>query len=335
MPTTYAIPDGRTAFAATTYSGNGGTQNISNAVNGVSFQPDFAWIKTRSASSYHQLVDSVRGVSKVINSNYNGGQSTYTGFSVTAFNSNGVTLVDDAASSYGVNGSTGSPTYVGWQWKEGATQGFDIVSQTLATTGINTITHNLGVVPTMVLAKKTSGTEQWLVYQSSGTTQSQYLGLNNPNGVATSANLWGSSAFTTTQIYFAGTSGDTYVFYIFAPVAGFSAFGSYTGNSDANGPFIYTGFRPRYVMLKCSSTGGAGYDWYIWDTSRMPYNLINSSDLQADQALGEGASGITVPMDIVSNGFKIRTSSAAINQSTQTFIYIAFAENPFKYANAR
>jgi hypothetical protein len=334
MPTTYAIPDGRTAFAATTYSGNGGTQNISNAVNGVSFQPDFAWIKTRSASSYHQLVDSVRGVSKVINSNYNGGQSTYTGFSVTAFNSNGVTLVDDAASSYGVNGSTGSPTYVGWQWKEGATQGFDIVSQTLATTGINTITHNLGVVPTMVLAKKTSGTEQWLVYQSSGTTQSQYLGLNNPNGVATSANLWGSSAFTTTQIYFAGTSGDTYVFYIFAPVAGYSAFGSYTGNNDANGPFVYLGFRPRFVMFKDSSTTGA---WIIMDSSRDTYN-VEQNGLAPNSSNPESTYSGVPQVDFLSNGFKIRANNANShwnNVSGNIYIYAAFAENPFKYANAR
>ena len=321
------ITNGAAYMAATLYNGNGGTQSITNTVSGTSFQPDFVWIKTRSASSYHQLVDSVRGVSKVINSNWDGGQSTYTGFSVTAFNSNGVTLVDDAAASYGVNGSTGSPTYVAWQWKKGASSGFDVVSQTLATTGINTITHSLNAVPTMVLAKKTSGTEQWLVYQSSGTTQSQYLGLNTTAAVATSGNLWGSSAFTTSQIYFNGTSGNTYVFYIFAPVAGFSAFGSYTGNGSADGTFVYLGFRPRYVLIKRTDTTS---DWWVVDSSRNTSNVVNSilyPDLSATEATGTF-------YDFLSNGFKCR-DSANVNVSGGTYIYACFAENPFKYALAR
>jgi hypothetical protein len=330
MPTTYAIPDGRTVMAATTWTSVGGAETISNAVNGVSFQPDFLWMKNRTISQNNYLVDSNRGTSKILVSNTTTAEVTDATF-VTAFNSNGFSL--------GAGGFAATQAIVGWQWKEGATQGFDIVSQTLGTTGINTITHNLGVVPTMVLAKKTSaGAEQWLVYHASGTTQSQYLGLNTTAGASTSANIWGSSVFTTTQIYFSGTSGNTYVFYIFAPVAGYSAFGSYTGNLSTDGPFVYTGFRPRFILTKNSSL--AGGNWFIQDTSRGIYNAVGNSG-SPDSPLAPNTTGSetdwngTFSMDILSNGFKIRNTAASMNTSGETYIYYAVAENPFKYANAR
>jgi len=325
MPTTYAIPDGRTVMAATTYTGTGSSLTVSNAVNGVSFQPDFVWIKRRDGGQSHQLYDVIRGVNKAVYSNLTSAEATEAN-GLSAFTSSGFTVISDI----GVNTSGG--TYVGWNWKEGATQGFDIVSQTLGTTGINTITHNLGVVPTMVLAKKTSaGAEQWLVYHASGTTQSQYLGLNTTAGASTSANIWGSSAFTTTQIYFSGTSGNTYVFYIFAPVAGYSAFGSYTGNGVADGPFVYLGFRPRFVMIKASNTTGG---WSMTDTSRDPYNLTTNK-IEANTALSEPSNAGLYQFDILSNGFKIRQGTGYGINNSADYIYMAFAENPFKYANAR
>ena len=317
------ITNGAAYMAATTWTSVGGTETITNTVNGIGFQPDFVWMKNRTISQNNYLVDSNRGSSKILVSNTTSAEVTDATF-LTSFNSNGFSL--------GSGGFAASQALVGWQWKKGASSGFDVVSQTLATTGINTITHSLNAVPTMVLAKKTSaGAEQWLVYQSSGTTQSQYLGLNTTAAVATSGNLWGSSAFTSSQIYFNGTSGNTYVFYIFAPVAGYSAFGSYTGNGSTDGTFVYLGFKPRWVMIKCSSTGGTGFDWYIFDSSRQTYNAIGNI-LMAD--LPDAEFSVT-NLDFTSNGFKMRTSSTALNGSGSTYIYMAFAENPFRNALAR
>jgi hypothetical protein len=319
------IKNGAAYMAATLYTGNSSTQSITNTASGASFQPDLVWVKARSAATDNKLTDSVRGATKAVISNSSAAETTdLTG--VTAFNSNGFTL--GASTDYNNTGVT----YVGWQWKKGASSGFDIVSQTLATTGINTITHSLNAVPTMVLAKKTSaGAEQWLVYQSSGTTQSQYLGLNNTNGVATSGNLWGSSAFTSSQIYFNGTSGNTYVFYIFAPVAGFSVTGLYTGNGVSDGPFVYCGFRPRFVMIKANNTTGG---WSMTDTSRDTYNLTVNK-IEANTALSEPSNAGLYQFDILSNGFKIRQGTGYGINNSADYIYIAFAENPFKYALAR
>ena len=316
------IKNGAAYMAATTYTGNLTGQSITNTASGASFQPDLVWIKSRSAATDNKLTDSVRGATKALISNTTGAETTdLTG--VTAINSNGFTV--GASTDYNNTGVT----YVGWQWKKGASSGFDIVSQTLATTGINTITHSLNAVPTMVLAKKTSaGAEQWLVYQSSGTTQSQYLGLNTTAAVATSANLWGSSAFTSSQIYFNGTSGNTYVFYIFAPVAGYSAFGSYTGNGSTDGPFVFTNFRPRWIMWKRIDVAN---DWVINDTSRDTYNAMQLN-LLPDSAQAESTA---IHMDALSNGFKIRASSADVNASGGTYIYACFAEVPLKYSLAR
>jgi hypothetical protein len=345
MPTTYAIPDGRTVMAATIWDGDNTTsRSISTAVNGVSFQPDFVWVKARNNAREHILEDSVRGLSynNQLSSNSTGAESSnptaggVTGASSTTITLGGTGTMDN------VNKSTW--TYVGWQWKKGASSGFDVVAQTLATTGTNTVTHSLNVVPTMVLAKKRGATEQWLVYHSSGTTQSQYLGLNTTTGVATSGNLWGSSAFTSSQIYFTGTSGDSYVFYIFAPIAGYSAFGSYTGNGVVDGPFVYLGFRPRWIMIKSTVEVSAGYtSWEIIDTSTMSYNApsqgtqlwANRSAAQGYRGLGTGADTVTGNIDILSNGFKIRSDYVENNYSGTSYIYAAFAENPFKYSNAR
>ena len=298
---TPTISNGANQMAATLYTGNGSTQSIVNTVNNISFQPDLVWYKRRNTADNHRLFDAVRGVTKPLFSDLTSAESTESG--VTAFNSNGFTL--------GLAGNESSNTYVAWQWKESVSSGFDIVSQTLSTTGINTINHNLNVVPKMVIAKKTNGVEQWLVYQSSATTQSQYLGLNTTAAVATSANLWGSSAFTSSQIYFSGTSGNVYVFYIFAEIAGYSKFGIYTGNGSTDGTFVYTGFRPRYIMIKRTNSTG---DWSLIDTSRSTYNQTNNvlwANLADADSAGQGT-------DILSNGFKLRSTGLITNASGGT-----------------
>ena len=348
MATTYAIPDGRVAMAATLYTGNGGTQAVSNAVNGVSFQPDWVWLKSRSAATDHKLTDSVRGVTKGLVSNSTAAETTDTQ-GLTAFSSGGFTV--------GTNTDYNNlaATYVAWQWKAGGTAvsntagsitssvsanttaGFSVVTYT--GTGANaTVGHGLGVAPSMVIVKNRGSTDVWSVYHSSlGATQ--LIILNRTDATATVSTAWNSTA-PTSSVFSLGTLADTnrstynFVAYCFAPVAGYSAFGSYTGNGSADGPFVYLGFRPRWLMIKRSSSASVTYGWQMYDTSRQPANTASSDpNLWADTSAAEGTGNYT--FDLLSNGFKLRSSGVNENASGDTYIYAAFAENPFKYANAR
>jgi hypothetical protein len=200
-------------------------------------------------------------------------------------------------------------------------------------TGANaTVGHGLGVAPRMVIVKSRSGfPTNWPVYHST-LAASTTLNLNSTNASASSPTVWNSTA-PTSNVFSIGTANDvnfstaTYVAYCFAAVPGYSAFGSYTGNGSTDGPFVYTGFRPRWLMVKASSTTG---DWVLVDTSRSPYNVA-SDILYANLSNAESIFGT---FDILSNGFKLR-QSAGMNTSSQTYIYAAFAENPFKNALAR
>ena len=339
MATTYAIPDGRVAMAATLYTGNSSTQTISNAVNGVSMQPDFVWVKGRSGTTSHNLSDSVRGTASTLFSNTTGAENT-SASRINAFNSNGFSVGNDT------DVNTNTATYVGWQWKAGGTAvsntagsitssvsanttaGFSVVSAT-TTSAAGTIGHGLGVAPSMIIGVNRAAPNGWWVYHASrGATK--YLVLNTTAAEVTSAAVWNNTAPTST-VFSQGSGGwnnaATAIFYCFAPVAGYSAFGSYTGNGSADGPFVYLGFRPRFVVIKASSTIS---QWVLWDTSRNTFNVTNSI-LYPNLSNAESV----FAMDIVSNGFKFREAGGAGNDSGVTYIYMAFAENPFKYANAR
>ena len=344
MATTFAVPDGRVAMAATTYTGNGSTQSISNDVNTVSFQPDFVWIKSRNQATNHALFDSVRGTGKVLQSNTTAAEAT-DNTTLTAFNASGFSL-GAAAGSYVVNTST--YTFVGWNWKAGGTAvsntagtitssvsanttaGFSVVTYT--GTGANaTVGHGLGVAPGMIIVKQRSAVQSWPVYHvSNGAANVVYLDLTN---ATSSSTAWQSTAPAAT-VFSIGTSAATntnaatYVAYCWAPVAGYSAFGSYTGNGSADGPFVYTGFRPRWIMTKSSS---AVEQWLIYDTARDTYNYANLGLLPAS-SIAESTYG---QIDILSNGFKMRGTGSSWNGSGTTYIYAAYAENPLKYANAR
>jgi len=345
MPTTYAIPDGRVAMAATTYSGNGGTQAITNTVNGVSFQPDFVWVKSRSGAFSHWLNDSVRGAGYSLSSNLTDAETNFTAY-FTSFASNGFNL---AGGSNAFN--NGSTTYVGWQWKAGGTAvsntagsitssvsanttaGFSVVTWT-GTNANATIGHGLGVAPAMYITKQRSATGNWFVYhQSIGATKGLFLDLTN----AATTNIYFNDTAPTSTVFSIGSSvgglnasGVTQVTYCFAPVAGYSAFGSYVGNGSSDGSFIYTGMRPRFIMLKRSS---AAQSWQLHDTSRNPFNSADNY-LEANTADAEAAD-VVPALDILSNGFKIRTSNVTWNGSGDTYIYACFAEVPFKFANSR
>jgi hypothetical protein len=185
----------------------------------------------------------------------------------------------------------------------------------------------------MVILKRRNGTEAWPVYHSGMPSAAYYMRLNATDAQDTAASFMNNTApsstvFTLGNGGFSNTSGSTYVAYCFAPIAGYSAFGGYTGNGSTDGPFIYTGFRPRFVMIKRSDSTS---DWFIFDSARQPNNQM--SDVLFPN-LSNAETG-SYPIDFVSNGFKNRNSAGVPNTSGGTFIYMAFAENPFKYALAR
>jgi len=361
MATTFTVPDGRVAMAATLYTGTGANQSISNAVNTVSFQPDFVWGKNRTSADNHAAYDSVRGVQKRIQPNSTVAEDT-SALYLTAFNSNGFSLGTD-----GQLNNSGS-SFVAWNWKAGGTvtagnntagtitstvsanttAGFSVVTYT--GTGANaTVGHGLGIAPSMIIVKQRSAVQSWPVYHvSNGAANVVYLDLTN---VTASSTAWQSTTPAAT-VFSIGTSAATntnaatYVAYCWAPVAGYSAFGIYAGNGVADGPFIYTGFRPRWLMIKCSNVASTYTSWYMVDTAREPGNISSGTvpDLWANLSVAEGyrGNGVANPdtvnyVDILSNGFKVRAGNAdEVNAiPNYTYIYAAFAENPLKYANAR
>jgi len=345
---TYNLPDstikkGNTVMDATLYTGNGSTQTITNASG---FKPDLVWNKGRSSAVDNCLTDSNRGANKQLVSNTTGAELTYTN-QVTAFNSNGFSL---GADNLGYSNFSGV-TYVGWQWQAGqgtnttntsgsitstvsvsTTAGFSVVTYT--GTGANaTVGHGLGVAPKMYIVKGRSAVRDWFVY-SSEIGNTKYLNLNNTNA-STTFNVWQNTSPTSNVLYLSNStdvngSGVTYVAYCWAEIAGFSKFGSYTGNGSSDGTFVYTGFRPKFVMIKQSSSSGAA--WVIYDTAR---GIINPTNIELYPTLSNAESSGSNFIDILSNGFKLRSSETYANGSGSTYIYMAFAENPFKNANAR
>ena len=325
-------------FNPVTYSGDGGTRSIT----GVGFQPDWVWIKSRSDAIDHALYDVNRGALKLLQSNLTSAEATYAN-SLTAFNTDGFSL----GSATDVNAN--NKTYVAWNWKaNGAgssntagsitstvsastTSGFSVVTYT--GTGANaTVGHGLGVAPSMIISKSRSNALDWDVYHSA-LGPNYWLRLNSTIAAVNNSAMWRNVSPTST-VWSIGTdtenntNGATYVAYVFAQIAGFSAFGSYTGNGSADGVFVYTGFRPAYVLNKSSST--SGNEWNIHDDARSPNNVA-SQTLFANTAGAEGG----IEIDILSNGFKARDTSANVNGSGVTYIFAAFAETPFKFSLAR
>jgi hypothetical protein len=354
MATTFAVPDGRVAMAATLWAGNNSTKSISNAVNGISFQPGLVWLKDRTQSQYHTLYDSTRYIGPTRSlilplTDAEGGQSNLYGY-LSSFDSDGFTLTPGSTSSAWVNASGDS--YVSWQWKSAGIGGsnntagaitssvsanttakFSIVLYT--GTGANaTVGHGLDATPGMIIIKSRTGAYNWIVYHSGLTSAAYYVSLNQTIAQTSYPTAFNSTAPTST-VFSIGTDASinqstyNYVAYCWAPVAGYSAFGTYTGNGVVDGPFIYTGFRPRFIMFKRTDTTG---NWLIEDTSRDTSNPAKL-DLIANDSTSE--INDTSVFDILSNGFKGRNTYAGANAAAGTYIYAAFAENPLKYSNAR
>ncbi len=330
-------------FNVVTYTGTGATRSIT----GVGFQPDFVWIKSRNtATTNHQLYNSIRGANKFLYSNSTSAeQAAYTDI-LTSFDSDGFSLGADAST---LDCNASGRTYVAWCWKgNGAgssntsgtitstvsantTAGFSVVTYT--GTGANaTVGHGLGVAPKLVIVKSRSAVTSWATWHTTfaGT---EYIYLNQTLAKQTATPSVWNSTIPTSTVFSIGTdsstnwtSSDTYVAYCFAEIAGFSKFGSYTGNGAADGPFVWCGFRPKWLLVKDTTTGGAGSDWRLIDTARDTYNDGTPTFLYPNQSLAEDASGLVI--DVLSNGFKVR-SATYINVSTNTYIFAAFAEFPF------
>ena len=317
-----------------TYSGT--TSFPYSPVTDLAFQPDLVWVKTRSNTYDHVLYDSVRGTGTGAslasnNTNQEGFNANYANLS--SFNSNGFTV--QSTPSTNILAQTGQ-TFVGWQWKKGATPGFDIVTFTSPASGNFTVNHSLGVTPAMVIVKTrdTAGWNWHVWHKSLSSATNSVLVLNSTNAVNSSFNMWGTSGATSTTI--GVTTGNPVpansacVAYLFAEIPGFSKFGSYTGNGSADGPFVYCGFRPKYIMWKRTD---AVADWTVFDTARDTYNVAGPY-LNPNTSAAE-ITDATVQMDLLSNGFKVRGTWQGVNASGGTFIFAAFAESPFKTSLAR
>ena len=325
-------------FNTKLWNGNSSTQ----AITGVGFAPDFVWGKQRTGVENHQLLDVIRGVNNILVSNNDTGNTPDTNI-LNSFDSDGFTLGNQNQLN-----DTGA-TYVGWNWKaNGAgsantdgtintaytsantTSGFSI-SKFVGTGSNATVGHGLGVAPKMVIVKSLSS-GNWSVYHGSlGGTKAMFLDLTGT--VATHIDYWNNTD-PTSSVFSIGTSsnmnhnGQDMIAYCFADVQGFSKAGSYTGNGNANGTFVYTGFKPAWIMTRATDIGG-GTDWYVFDNKRPAYNLTNL-ELQPNNS---GIESSDIQLDILSNGFKPRGSQGGHNGNGNNYIYLAFAEAPLVGTN--
>jgi hypothetical protein len=315
-----------------------GTGDPTTSVTGVNFQPDFVWIKNRSVADDHMLFDAVRGVTKRLFSNSTAAEGTDVQ-TLTSFDSDGFTTGNNRAT-----GGDAGNGMVSWNWlgangtasntdgsitstvSANTTSGFSIVSYT--GTGSNaTVGHGLGVTPKMMIVKQRTGTENWTVYHVSIGNPAQYMELNSTGAVLTNSLVWNSTN-PTSSVFSVGTNArtnnntSTYIAYCFAEKKGFSKFGSYVSNNNADGTFVYTGFKPAFLLLKNITTGSTG--WEMYDNKRTPNNVANLF-LRANTS---GADVSSDRLDILSNGFKLRQVGDT-NYNSDVIIYMAFAENPF------
>tara|TARA_B100001094_G_scaffold52759_1_gene48221 strand:- start:1314 stop:2360 length:1047 start_codon:yes stop_codon:yes gene_type:complete len=324
-------------FNTKLYTGNGVS---GTGITGVGFKPDWLWTKERSSTSSHTSTDVVRGANVSMNQNSTGAQGTETQ-SIISFDTDGFTV----GSGGGVNQS--SQTYVGWNWLAGGSQGSSNTDGTINTTytsanttsgfsicqytgtGANaTVGHGLGVAPKMIIVKRLNTTGGWTVYHSSvGNTK--YLYLNTTAAEDTASSIWNNTS-PTSSVFTVGTdgevnaSGSTYIAYCFAEKQGFSKFGSYVGNGGNNNeaPFIYTGTRPSFFLVKKSSADGE--DWAIYDNTRNPFNKV-------DEALFPSATTVETNVgngiDFLANGIKINDDGGELNTSGATYIYYAIGQS--------
>jgi hypothetical protein len=325
-------------FKAIKYTGTGS----SNAITGVGHQPDFLWIKKANGVEHHILIDAVRGLDKQIYSSHTSSEDT-NAQSVTAVGADGFTVGTNAQT------NANSSIFIAQLWKAGGGSGSanadGSISSTVSTnttagfsivkwvgTGANaTIGHGLGVAPSLLISKNYDTATNWYVYHKSlGATKNVRLNLTNAS--ATETAVWNDTA-PTNSVFSVGTntsvnnSGDNTITYCFAEKKGFSKFGQYYGDGSADGPFIYTGFKPAFIILK--RVGNAGNNWNMIDTKRSPSNDVDKILFPSSN----DAEVTTTVADILSTGFKIRLTSSGWNHNQDKFVYMAFAEEPLVSSN--
>ena len=334
-------------FNTITYTGD----NTDRSFTGVGFQPDWVWVKARNNTTWHMLFDAVRGagVEKELHSNSTQAEGASDNVAygyINSFDTDGFSTIDGTSSSDALNES--GRTYVAWNWLAGGsassnsngsitstvsantTAGFSIVSYT-GTGSASTVGHGLGAVPKMIIIKSRNTTSLWGVYhQAIGNTHGLFLNATN---AATSLSAYWNNTSPTSSVFSVGSdadinkSGDPLIAYCFAEKKGYSKFGSYDGNGNADGPFIHTGFKPAWLMIK----GYAGTDdWIMMDNKRSGFNSENEYlDANNNSTESDGSGNI----DFLSNGFKIKSTFSSLNYSTGEYIYMAFAESPFVNSN--
>ena len=337
------IDNGEEHFNTILYTGDG---SADNDITGVGFAPDWVWAKNRGAADAHWVLDSTRGATKGLYTNGNAAENTQN--HLISFDSDGFSVGNQAN---GLN--TSSNNYVAWNWKANGgttttndasatsvgtidsvyqantTAGFSIVTYT-GTGSAGTIAHGLGATPkTYWVKRRSSGTADWYIYHSSiGATKN--LRLNKTDASNTDSNIFNDTEPTSSVFSlgssFSNTSSKDYVAYCFAEIKGYSKFGKFRGNANADGAFIYTGFKPAWLMIKNIGASGTGYHWYIWDNKRDTINVMDNT-LHADESNAENT--FDQDIDFVSNGFKLRGSGVGMNPNSHDAIYMAFAEHPF------
>ena len=315
---------------------------------GFGHQPDLLWVKHRGSASINPtIIDSVRGGDKMLTSATTAAEDTKSHGEVTAFGSDGITVEDGTSATYPklyFNDldpfGAGGGEYVCWSWKESATAGFDIVSYTGNGTDDTDISHNLSAVPKMIIIKNRDAADDWQVYHGANTSspETDYLVLNERDVTADAADRWSdeaptSSVFTLGDADEVNTDTENYIAYCFAEKQGYSKFGSYIANADSggDGPFVYIGFRPSFVLVQNTSiTQG----WFMMDNKRDPFNVVGKG-LSPHNSNAEQDSSANVGCDFLSNGFKVRAvGTGDINHTDgNTYIYMAFAEAPFVNSN--
>ena len=330
-------------FSSKIYTGTGAA---SQPQTGLGFQPDLVWIKARTAVESNTVWDAVRGVQKGLYTNNSSAEATIS-TGLLSFDSDGFTV--------GSEGKVGSSyDYASWSWKLGTTTGIggspsitpsgysfnqtsgvSAVTYTGNQTDGDSIPHGLGKIPTMLIVKQLGGASNWMMYHVGMGGPSKYIELNTTGASGGSFEIWNNTIPTTTvwesdNDTNVNGSGQTYVCYAFTDIRGFSRFSSYKGNGNADGPMVYTGFRPAFVMCK-RAIGGAS-DWELMDNKREGYNSANYQ-LYPNESNAEGANSGWI--DLVSNGFKITTSDSGFNINGDTYIYAAFAEFPFVSSNSK
>ena len=334
------IDDPSAHFTITLYSGNGSDdRSITNSANAGNFKPDWLWIKQRDQTRVHLLQDSTRGATKYLRSDANSAEATNAN-GVQAFETNGFQLGTDTD----INQNSG--TYVAWQWianggttstnsngsqnstvQVNSTAGFSIVKRTGTGSAGATYGHGLGVEPDVIINKGLNSNEWYSYFKAMG-AGTHWIGLEADAAKVDDANMWNDTD-ATSSVFTVGNSGGSngntyeYIAYCFHSVQGYSKFGKYTGNGSTNGPFVYTGFKPAWILFKNT---GSTTSWRIIDNKRDTRNGAEAR-LFPDNTDAENTSAVV--LDILSNGFKIKTTNGGANTDNVEYIYMAFAEHPF------